>query len=399
MKPPLTKPATLAIGWALFLACSWTWCIGMFLPVLLVRDYGFAGWAVFAAPNIIGAAALGWVLARPGAARRVAEAHQAAALAFSGVTIAFHCFFAAWVLRALVGNAGPAALAIVALLMALVMRGGRRELLLAAGVFALSVAAFVAVAVLRGVASSGLLVPPIHDGRGLLWLSPVVVFGFLLCPYLDLTFLRARALTEARQGIAAFTLGFGAFFLVMIFFTLFYAPLLRPDHFGHVPASAAWLIAGHMIFQSAYTIALHARPLAAADASKPIRLATPMLCLAAFVAGIFALPDAAARSAFSGESIYRMFMGFYGLVFPAYVWLCMIPPRGQTITRPTRRGLTVFVAAVIAALPMFWLGFICGKMIWLVPGLIVVLLARLLVIRPVGRAVSGPIRAEAAVSK
>ena len=26
------------IGWGAYLACSWTWCIGMFLPVLLIRD-------------------------------------------------------------------------------------------------------------------------------------------------------------------------------------------------------------------------------------------------------------------------------------------------------------------------------------------------------------------------
>ncbi|HTL30770.1 MAG TPA: hypothetical protein VL282_16180, partial [Tepidisphaeraceae bacterium] len=36
------------IGWAIYLGMSWTWCIGMFLPVLLVRDYGFWGWLVFA---------------------------------------------------------------------------------------------------------------------------------------------------------------------------------------------------------------------------------------------------------------------------------------------------------------------------------------------------------------
>ena len=30
----------------------------------------------------------------------------------------------------------------------------------------------------------------------------------------------------------------------------------------------------------------------------------------------------------SDELVYRMFMGFYGLIFPAYVWLCLIPGRG-----------------------------------------------------------------------
>src|SRR4051812_22981962 len=47
---------TRPVLWAIFLGVSWTWVIGMFLPVLLVRDYGLLGWVVFAIPNVIGAA-------------------------------------------------------------------------------------------------------------------------------------------------------------------------------------------------------------------------------------------------------------------------------------------------------------------------------------------------------
>ena len=28
------------LAWACFLGCSWTWVIGMLLPILLVRDFG-----------------------------------------------------------------------------------------------------------------------------------------------------------------------------------------------------------------------------------------------------------------------------------------------------------------------------------------------------------------------
>src|SRR3954465_13192934 len=82
--------------WAVYLGMSWTWCIGMFLPVLLVRDYGLAGWAVFAIPNVVGAAAMGWVLARPGARERVLAEHRTACVAFSAVTLAFHAYFLTW---------------------------------------------------------------------------------------------------------------------------------------------------------------------------------------------------------------------------------------------------------------------------------------------------------------
>src|SRR5882724_1907679 len=96
------------LAWAAFLACSWTWCIGMFLPVLMVRDFGLLGWIVFAVPNIVGAAAMGWVLSKPGTAQRLAKDHALACQCFSTVTVTFHCFFVGWIVRAMLGWIGPA---------------------------------------------------------------------------------------------------------------------------------------------------------------------------------------------------------------------------------------------------------------------------------------------------
>src|SRR5690242_13107187 len=132
------------IGWALYLACSWTWCIGMFLPVLMVRDFGFAGWVVFAIPNMVGAAALGWILSRPGFAQQLAAQHSIACQSFSSITFAFQCFFLAWVVRGLVGWAGVATGFALVVGMWLLMRGGRRERILATIVFAISIAAICA---------------------------------------------------------------------------------------------------------------------------------------------------------------------------------------------------------------------------------------------------------------
>src|ERR1700722_12862889 len=88
--PTLDRSRLLALGWAAFVACSWTWCIGMYLPVLMVRDFGPLGWLVFPVPNGVGAAARGWILHRPGAAANLARRHWAAAACFSIVTILFH---------------------------------------------------------------------------------------------------------------------------------------------------------------------------------------------------------------------------------------------------------------------------------------------------------------------
>ena len=94
------------VGWALFLGMSWTWCIGMFMPVLMVREWGFWGWVVFTAPNVVGAAAMGWVLRDAAASRRLVGDHLTACSAFSAVTIIFQLSFAGWIVVALVGHWG-----------------------------------------------------------------------------------------------------------------------------------------------------------------------------------------------------------------------------------------------------------------------------------------------------
>ena len=75
-------------------------------------------------------------------------------------------------------------------------------------------------------------------------------------------------------------------------------------------------------------------------------------------------------------------MAFYGLVFPTYVWLFMVPSlrhRRPVAARPPRPATIIFFAAVVTiAAPMFWMGFIEGRMPWLLPGLALVMISRLL---------------------
>ena len=87
-----------------------------------------------------------------------------------------------------------------------------------------------------------------------------------------------------------------------------------------------------------------------------------------------------------GEVGHRGFMSFYGLVFPAYVWLCMIPLKNEQGTqKPTREKLVVLAVAVALAAPCYWMGFIERQTWWLAPGLAVVLLARPVLAFLVGR--------------
>jgi hypothetical protein len=373
-------PALATIGWALYLACSWTWCIGMFLPVLLLRDYGLWGFVAFAVPNVVGAAAMGWVLT-DAAAERLVTKHAAACRAFSGVTIGFHLFFVQWLGTRITGEWWIIALVTAPIAAAILVGRPHRVMLgVAATVWAVSAAAIVSITRDRATAGDWTL------GRAdlpvdLLWLAPVCAFGFALCPYLDPTFLRARRECGRGAARAAFTLGFGAFFLAMILLTLLYAPLFWGGRFDQAFASVATLglLVGHVGLQAIFTCSAHWKE------SLPLgRGPLVALPLVGLLVGLPFLQGWSVGGMPSHEVIYRCFMAFYGLVFPAYVWLCMIPtPDGHTGLggERGRRKLLVWCGAVGLAAPFFWMGFVQLNEFYLAPGLLVVLAARLAVRR------------------
>lgn len=364
--------------WAAFLGASWTWVIGMYLPVLLVRDFSIWGWIIFALPNVIGAAAMGAVVLTGDRSQKMLAQHAPMATAFSIVTIAFHLFFVGWQMVRLFGERYTMALFILAAAMFLI-GGARRDLWLAV------VALFISLVCMAVVTTQ-----PLEHGRWwfqddpkpqLLALTPVCVFGFLLCPYLDLTFHRARQAMEPRAGIRAFQLGFGVFFLLMILFTLLYADFLawnRPRP-GVNTRLVGWMVYLHLMVQIAFTVSVHVRAvLAGANRVRFSRIALVLAALVAIGLAAFAqrrwLYHQYLFQMDAGEVIYRCFMGFYGLVFPAYVWLCMIP-KGKAAA-PDRGLWLRFIAAVVLALPFFWMGFILQQYWWLLAGLAIVLVMR-----------------------
>jgi hypothetical protein len=376
-----SSPEAPAAVWAAFLACSWTWCIGMFLAVVLLRDFGIWGFLVLAVPIVVGAAALGWVVPSRERALSLLARHRLAIACFSSVTIAFHVYWLAWI-----GSWAPGALGlgrpIVAGVLAVAGLGlflfntvSRRALVAAAVPLWILSAVLLSQTVLPG--RVGPSAPPAADERGLLWLAPVMIFGFALCPYLVGTFLTARAALAPGRAKAAFGLGFGVLFLAMIVGTVLYAPLLDPTLGGAVAApwiGAALLV--HMLLQAAYTVSVHRR-MSTLSALHPAGLCA-LLLVAAFGAVLASGPVFHAGLT-AGEVGYRAFLGFYGLIFPAYVWLVMIPGRAPVAAG---RRIRVFAGAVGIALPMYWMGFIERQEFFLAPGLLVVLLARLLVRGP-----------------
>jgi hypothetical protein len=318
--------------------------------VLLIRDYGIAGWWAFAIPNVVGAAAMGWVLRTRRQSLEITDAHRTAIRAFSWITVAFHAFFICWIAATYMKNSGlpPALWAVAAgapFLAIVAVPGREMSRIMAAAVLALSV--IIAIVGLRAgwlpyVAATH---PAWSRAPTILWcLSPVMVLGFLLCPYLDQTFHHARQNLGSAESKWSFAVGFGIFFAAMIVLTLAYSGWLISKN--GVPT----LLLVHLLAQSGITVGLHFRSIPAIGSPKSfISGGTAIVAGAAAIAGYAILGD--------GEFLYRLFMGFYGLPIPAYVLICMKPWRKSTES-PTSRQLRFFAVGVLLAAPAFLLAVI-----------------------------------------
>jgi hypothetical protein len=257
----------------------------------------------------------------------------------------------------------------------LIARPNRRDLFLSAVVLVVSYV------VLRLAGFTGGLdtLPsrgPLASTPNLRSLAAVCCFGFLLCPYLDLTFHRVRQSAGPLLARSAFVLGFVVFFPFILICSLRYGPFLAPLindpnalRFARTPAV---IIGLYMSLQSAFTIAVHARELIGdltpANRGRAIVLAVAVF-LVPVILGIVSQEPLRFFGLAGGEVFYRCFMGFYALYFPAYVYLCIIPGRTSFL---------VYAVAVILATPLFFAAFILNHMPLILPALTLILLAKLL---------------------
>ncbi len=385
--PPLHSGLKPALGYAAYLGTSWTWVIGMLFPALILRDYGLWGFVAFAIPNVVGAAAMGFVLT-PRRAKALLENHKTACAWFSVVTMAFHLFVVAWLLPALLGqwSVGIVVLTVGACIVAKKLWGTKGIWIASGLVWLLSMAMFA-----KGSQTAGAWTGANWEaGRlgkdGLLAFIPASALGFALCPYLDLTFLKARAETEKNTGRAAFALGFGVVFCAMIFFTACYGGQLWNFFAGNPDAqlASAWkgILVAHLPVQIGLTLAWHGMELSTGHASKgrpksaiplggsfgtTVQRYAGILCLLSAVLGLVSsgydrlkwggaqlfpnLPTATEYYISTGESIYRSFLLLYGTVLPAYVLLKMIPTRAPV---SARFRTLIFTFASLLSYPLAW---------------------------------------------
>lgn len=381
----------------------------MFLPALLIRDLGLWGYVVFAVPNVVGAAAMGWVLKSPESSRRLVEWHKPAAIFFSTVTILFHYYWIAWLFSWATHKIQLSPWIWAFVILSILLNGsilGRftpLQKLRATGVRRYQLLAFAtwtvsAILLISLVATDPLTPAPAQVFREIpftmdaVWLLPASLFGFLLCPYLDLTFHRARLNCDSpRDSKWSFGAGFGIFFFSMIVLTVLYAGPIAAltDREFYAPVSiarwAAWLIAIHIGVQTLFTVHVHEDERHRRLGAKRTQTswAGIGLILVAILGWLIGKQSGSERFLFdslnmiSGEIIYRLFLTFYGLIFPTYVYLNIWDVRQRALRRHTRRSLTVTLIAIAIASPFFFMGFFVRDERYIPFGVAILLAAKL----------------------
>ncbi len=350
------------VGWASFLACSWTWCIGMFLPVILMRDYGPLSWLMFAVPNVIGAAGMGYLIKRQEDSLEIVNRNKLACTTFSIVTILFQIYFLGWISIFTPKNLTTLICVGLILLYFLTIKSegfGAIFVWLFSLLCILSALYFVPLEEFRFFEFVNL----VKDKGALLSLTPICTFGFLLCPYLDLTFHKVRQSNNHHDSKIIFTLGFAVMFLVMILFTFVYSepfnsiisglPLVR----NNIPDLFVYAILLHIFIQAGFTSIIHITSLQSIQRNKVI---LPALLISAII--IYILPKMlngihSILDIDLNEIIYRSFMAFYALIAPSYIFY-FIFPKNEKNAPLNKHNLIIWIAVILLALPFYAIGFL-----------------------------------------
>ena len=353
------RKAIESVQWGLFCTSSWTWCIGMYLPFIMLRLWGWPGFWAFFVPNVLGCAMFGFVLDRERSRALAARLGWACAL-FSAVTVAYQCWFAGWVAQTFAIDPGAVLsaqpLTATAAIRTIASTGVPIALLVAGLALAVRGDAFwrTAGTVLTVASPLVLMLPgglppaategtdphaitPILDLLPLAFALPTVAAGFLLSPYLDLTFHRAaQQAPSPRIAFATFGVTFASMLLAVAHF---YDPGTGAPRVG-IALLVLWGA------QLLFTIAVHLRELVTAPAG--IRMpaaATGALIAAAVLLGTPAFLFNVGRGLLPGEPLYLTFLGAYGLLFPVLFLL---------ERRAAPRAVTV--AILLAGIPCYLLG-------------------------------------------
>ena len=336
-----------SFAWGAYLACSWTWSIGLFIPVIMFADVGAGAWPILFACNVGGAALFAFVIHGPASNAAFVARNRAACRVFSAVTILAQAWFAGWVATRLPVPLAAAAVGVAALFL-VCGRADTRWLLAALLAWALTAAAFGLYLLTSAQADlPAALAQEFAWHPGALYALPLTLTGFALSPYLDLTFHHAAQSSPAPRR--SFGLVFPILFGAMLLFSLAYrdqlAPLMLSAQAGPVPGAMRWVLVA-MIVQVGFTLILHVRLLPPEGGlARGLPTAAAALALLAYAIGD--------RVVWGGQTLndvaYRAMLGFYAVLVPCWVWAAAFSTK-----RPHGFAVMLTIAAMLtAALPIF----------------------------------------------
>lgn len=303
-----------SIRYAFYLACSWLWCLGGFLPLILSRDYGWPALAAFTIFNVAGATAMGFFFKHRAQQKVFESKHKSALAFFSYVTIAYQLFFVAWLGSML----GQPLLLLAVLSIALIIYHSKRVITYWAVIFYL-----LCIALLIGFLGGDW--QPAELNSKVYWPHAVfpLAIGFIFSPYLDMTF--HRAYRESENPKLSFALGFGVLFLSLLGFVFIYAGNLGDIFFNKaVPAAVIYPVVCFLVLQIAFTIAAHCSELSTQKYIKPSFLAGGIAGFSMISFGLLKVIEGSSTPWGNiplEETMYKGFLFFYSLVFPLYLLL------------------------------------------------------------------------------
>ena len=322
----------------------------MFLPILLLRWWGWPGFLAFAVPNILGCVAFGYVFT-PETSRRFVARYAPSIRWFAWVTIAFQSWFGSWAdlrlgMQGLLGTSVNWSDLCRFLPFLFLMFPGSGRFWMIAGTVC-TVASFALFAT-NGLGA--LNNPPVvgtMTPMSLAWAAPFMAFGFLLCPALDPTFHRALQQSPSRHSFAVFGVAFAA------------QLLFAASSFNAATGLmfVAWPIAAQIILQTTFTMCAMVSVTSPASfrswttapawfpqftgrhswAGFASVLALPiagwavggflLILLTAITVDVPVMMPASELLASvssvtsAGEATYMRCLGFYGIIFPAWLLL------------------------------------------------------------------------------
>jgi len=328
----------------------------MYLPRIVIERFGWAGFLVFALPNVLFCAGFGYMVRTGERSRAWLATQETRPLWFSTVTIAYHLFFAAFLLmdrwptdagaldalplQPMLGATIPIFIAAAANLLRDLSDTAWRRL----GACAWLASAALAISSLLGDAPLHIPVSREVPSHALL-LAPVIALGFFASPWFDLTFHRALQRSPSVHSFAIFGVGFAMMIVATVAFWFRPTPM------------AQWTLVTHLLVQSIFTVGAHARerrtwwaanPGARGAGARNLHLVATWAPVLFFLA-LRAAKTEALRSL--GEDTYLRFLGFYGLIAP--IWLFF-----GNASRLSRRSRRVMVAAIALSAPLLELAFI-----------------------------------------